>query len=799
MLSSIHPMRRPRLDPRRLDVTLVIGLAVLALAALYLPGLLGHSLLSFRDNLSHHLGWRLLWRDALLHGQLPETDPLIVAGSPFLADPNAMPLYPLNLVYLLLPPAPALALFYLFHQLLLATGGWVLLRRQGRSRGSALAGAAVLAGGGLAFSQLAFTNAFATFAWAPWLIATAVRLPDRLPAVRRRAVAAGIVGAMAWLAGEPVLAALAWIAWGIAAVGSLPAHRSGWRTVATLLVAPLLAVLLAAPQLAPAASAYADSRRHVLGLAQGSIAADAFTPRRWPEIVLPHLYGSPGPFAPDGFWARPSFGWLRYEVNLNVGTIALVLLTFGIGASRVRPWAVALLAAVAAAACPAAIAGLAGIVPPVAGFRYAIKLLVLAQLAAAPLIARGFAAARRRRASFRRRAVAVAVAMLLLAGPLAFPDGARDVLGFALPASAGNLRLPGVTDSVAASVRRDLATGVIPLIVAAVAPRYLILPALVAQLLVGGSSMLMWDDSARYTDPPPVVADLGSDRRVLEDIAFQFDRLHDSGDPVLPAPTRRTRLGFAQLWRFYGAPWGVSYRGVFGPDGMEPWWVADCARRLAATRPEARAHAARQLGAAWILAAVRLPASEDVEAVESRTVMGEPLVLHRLRRPPPAAWLARREVSSPWRRGGWELLLDPGLEPGRDAVVSGRPSGRRVHAAGQVEVLQRSASSWTVSVMTSSDGLLVIDQAFSHAWRADVDGAPARPELVNLWQLGVRVPPGTHTVRVTANRAPLRMGLLLLLLGALLSALLAGRRSTTADRTPSCGEEPTPRATLPAP
>ncbi|MCG6963196.1 MAG: hypothetical protein LJE95_08025, partial [Acidobacteria bacterium] len=591
---------------------------------------------------------------------------------------------------------------------------------------------------------------------------------------------------------------LAWVAWGIAAIGSLAKRRTGWRSVAVLLFAPLLSLLLAAPQLVPAASAHADSRRHVLGLAPGSVAADSFAPRRWPELVLPHLYGQPGPFAPDGSWARPSFGWLRYEVNLNFGTLALVLLTLGVAGSRMRPWTLGLLAAVAAAAWPAGIAGLSRLVPPLAGFRYAIKLLVLAQLAATPLIARGLAAARRRPTAFRRRAATIGLTMILLSGPLTFTGGAQDVLGRLFPASAANLHLPGVAESVAASVRFDLASGIVPLIVAAAAPRYLLLPALAVQLLAGSSSMMMWDNAAHYAQAPPLLAKLGRDRRIVEDIPFRFDRLHESGDPALAPPVRRARLGFAQLWRFYGAPFGVSYRGVTGPDGMEPWWVADCARRFAATPAGARAHAARQLGAAWILASESLPAGNDIEYVETETVLGEPLALHRLRRPPPAAWLAQREVYSPWRRGGWALLLDPDIEPGRDAVLIGASTGRR-HGTGRVQVLRRDASSWTVRTTTPSDGLLVIDQAFSHGWQADIDGKPARPELVNLWQIGVRVPKGIHTVRFIMGRAPLRTGLMLALLGILVSVLLAARRPTTADRTPSCGPEPTPRATPPGP
>ncbi|HHQ48524.1 MAG TPA: hypothetical protein ENK19_06530, partial [Acidobacteria bacterium] len=527
----------------------LVALALGLLVSLYAPGLVGGAIPCFRDLLSHHLGWHLEAARTLASGRLPWIDPAMGAGAPLLADPNTMALYPDTLLFAVLPPALALTLHLLLHHLLLAFGAFLFLRRLGRPFRGALTGAVFAAGGGLAFSQLAFANSVAALAWAPWLLWTAVRLPADGRGLARRVGAAAIFGALSLLAGEPVLTGLSWIAWGL----TLSAGNSWNRPVAIrrlgLLAAPLLSVALAAPLLLPAAAVHAGSERRMLGLRPGSVAADAFLPRRWLEPLLPHLFGTPGPFAPDGAWAEPSFGWLRYEVNLHLGTVALVLLLLGGWSRRNRPWTATAVAAVVLAASPALI-HLVGRVVPLAGeLRYGIKFLVLAHLALVPVIARAAAAARRRPGGFRRRAVATGAVLLALGLPLATPPSARTVLSALYPASAGNLAEPGVAESVAASVRRDLAVELVPLAAAAVAPAALVLPALAVQLSLGGGSMLIWDDSERYLEPPPLAARLGADRRLAEGIAFPFDRLHRPLAPGVPAPVARARTGAAQLWR----------------------------------------------------------------------------------------------------------------------------------------------------------------------------------------------------------------------------------------------------------
>lgn len=794
---TLTKMRRifSMLQPRR--QRLIALAAVVFLAGLYLPGLLGGMIPCFRDNLSHHLGWRLMTAGQLQRGILPLVDPLTTCGGPLLADPNTLALYPSTLLYLVFPPAIALTMHELIHHILLALGAFLLLRRLGRSRRGALAGASFAAGAGLAVSQLAFTNSLAALAWIPWLVRTAVRPPSATRPLLQRIAAASVFGALAWLAGEPVIAAMGWILWLAVLFATAPSTGTPVGKRLPLLAAPALALLLAAPVLLPFSAIYPTSRRAMLGLPQGSVAADAFSPRRWPEILLPHLYGAPGPFRPDGFWAAPSFPWLRYEVNLHVGTLALVLLTFGCADRRSRIWTFVGVAAVLAAAAPGAIEAVARVIPPLRGFRYAIKLLLLGYLAAVPIIARGVAAALRRPKTFRRRCVAVALLAVCLAAPMLTPGAAKSTLGAVFPASAANLGERGVARSVSASARIDLLTQVIPLAAAAVSPRVLLIPSLIAQLYFGGRSMLIRDHARNFGSPSPVLAALAEDPRVVEGIAYPLDRLNPKSDPAATAPVARARLGFAQGWRYYGTPFAIAYRLAEGPDGLEPWWSADSARRFLATPPAAAAHTARHLGAAWILRSDRLPSGPDVVRVTPFEAAGARVMAHRLARPSPACWLARREIRVPGRDAAWHQLEDPSSQPGRDAVTVSSRVGERLYPPGAVALLDRSPSRWTLETDSPAPGLLVLDQSYSPQWRVRVDGHPVEPTLVNLCRLGVRVPSGRHRVLVRYSTRPFWAGLALALLALLMILAAWIPLPRPGRRRPSDVPAPTPPATPP--
>src|SRR5579864_5178841 len=71
------------------------------------------------DMTSEFVAWRAFLADALRAGHLPLWNPFTYGGQPFLTGFEPAVLYPLNLVFLLLPLAPALNFTVLLHLIIL--------------------------------------------------------------------------------------------------------------------------------------------------------------------------------------------------------------------------------------------------------------------------------------------------------------------------------------------------------------------------------------------------------------------------------------------------------------------------------------------------------------------------------------------------------------------------------------------------------------------------------------------------------------------------------------------------------
>ncbi len=778
-------------DPGRGWRRLALWLPPVLLSGLYLPGLVGGRIHFLRDIGSHELGWCRIWVRSVLDGCLPLWDALTLGGSPMLANPNTLSLYPPMTLFLVLPTPTALAVFLLGHQLLLGLGTGLLLRRLKLPRMAILAGAVATAGSGIAFSQAAFLTGPAALAWLPFLLASAIAPSGSSGLGRGRIAEAAAAGALMLLAGKPAVALLGWALWGVI----LLAGGSGWQGLARAAAAPLLAAALAAPLLLPGLEVLSDSWRSEAGTSAAAVEADSFAPRRWPELLLPRLYGRPSPALPGGFWAAPSFPWQRYLLDLHLGSIPFLLLLLSGRRKEARPWLFAAGALVLLAAFPPLLRVLRQWLPFLHLLRFAIKCLIPAAVVLAPPVALGARAAPERPGSFRKGAFVLALPLLLLLIPALWPGLLRSLLGGIFPASAANLALPGVCRAVARDLRLDLVAALLPLAAAAWSPRRLLVPAMAVQLLLGGAWMLTWDSWERWKTPPPAADLMGPRAAVLE--LYQGS----GGPPTVPFGEdpvrwhyRRLRNGLA---RYYGVLWGVSYRGISGPDGIEPAWMRVLAARFRQADPLAAARAARHVGAGWLITDRELP--EGVGGSGRYPIPGGPegAAAYRLDARLPAVWLAREVLSVPSEAALWSTLTDVETEPGVQAVVVASPGVRRM-APGGCRLLSRRTGEWYVEVESQGPGLLVVDQAASPLWRASTEtGIPLPTLRVNGFLLGVRTPPGHHRVRLSVSSRRFLQGLGLFLPALLITALLAVGAPTRGPRTPTGAEAPTLRASPP--
>lgn len=196
------------------------------------------------------------FRQCFGRGELPFWNPYSCCGVPFLAQFNTLSLYPLSIIYLILPLAWALPFFCLLHLFLGGMGAYFLAERWTGSRaGAALAGV-VFAFNGLALNFLMWPSHIATFAWIPWVI----YLTERgWREGGRRLVPAALAAAMEVLGGGPESILFTWlILLGLALVETGRGSRPWATLVRRFLAVGFLAVGLAAAQVLP----FADFALH---------------------------------------------------------------------------------------------------------------------------------------------------------------------------------------------------------------------------------------------------------------------------------------------------------------------------------------------------------------------------------------------------------------------------------------------------------------------------------------------------------------------------------------------------------
>ncbi|MCP4660247.1 MAG: hypothetical protein GY856_33015, partial [bacterium] len=224
---------------------LYVAPTLLLLTAAMLPLVLGTRTLYVRDVLTSHYSLKASQAEALRRGELPLVDRYRAGGQPLVGNPNAVPLYPDNVLYLVASPLWALNAHFWLHLLIAPAACFWLARAWGLSRPAAWAAGVCYAGSGFMFSQLNLYNLVAGAALAPAFLAACLVAWD---ASRRRLalVAVGLLWTLLLLAGDPFFAALALL---LAATAGLTRYRglphAPWRLAAAL----VLGTALAAPML----------------------------------------------------------------------------------------------------------------------------------------------------------------------------------------------------------------------------------------------------------------------------------------------------------------------------------------------------------------------------------------------------------------------------------------------------------------------------------------------------------------------------------------------------------------------
>ena len=396
---------------------LLLGLLIFAT----FPGvLLGSATFIIRDYGMFSYPVAFFHRECFWRGELPLWDPLSHCGVPFLAQWNTLTLYPLSLIYLLLPLTWSLSFFCLAHLFWGGMGMYFLAHRwTGHRLAAGLAGV-IFAFNGLTLNFLMWPSHEATFAWLPWVI----WLGQRAWREGGKTLVWGIAaGAMQMLAGGPETILATWLILVVLAGGDWLREDGLRRKVAQrFLVMGVLVALVCAVQLLPFLELLAHSQRDTsFGSSEWSMPIWG-----WANFLVPLFRAYP---TAQGLFLQIEQNWTS-SYYAGIGTVALV----AVAVRRVRDWRVRLLAGLLLLSLVLALGdggwlfrGLRSCLPVVGFARYPIKFVILT-LAIAPLLAAfGLQALTRQSSPIRRFEWACGLGILILIGAIVALGGAGMV------------------------------------------------------------------------------------------------------------------------------------------------------------------------------------------------------------------------------------------------------------------------------------------------------------------------------------------------------------------------------------
>jgi hypothetical protein len=356
-----------------------VFLALLILAT-FPAVLLGSQTFVFRDYGLFGYPLAFFHRESFWRGELPLWNPLSHCGVPFLAQWNTMVLYPPSLIYLLLPLPWSLSFFCLAH---LFWGGIGMYFLAGNWSGHRLAGAlagVVFAFNGVMLSSLVWPSQIATFSWMPWVIWLAQRGWRQ---GGRQWIWGVAAGAMQMLTGGPETIVMTWLVVFVLAVVDLVRLKNDRKRIVFYFGGTVLLIgVICAAQLLPFLQLLRGSQRDA---GFSSAMTGSLPTWGWANFLVP-LFGTT--CSSWGVYFQEGQQWIA-SYYVGVGTLFLGAIAIGRG----RGWrAVCLMIAAAGAFFlaqgehNALYRELLARIPAVGFARYPVKWVILVS-AIAPLLA----------------------------------------------------------------------------------------------------------------------------------------------------------------------------------------------------------------------------------------------------------------------------------------------------------------------------------------------------------------------------------------------------------------------------
>ncbi len=744
-------------------------LALLVVAAF--PGvLLGGTTFVTRDFGLFTYPLAYFHRQCFWRGELPLWNPYNHCGLPFLAQWNTLTLYPLSLIYLLLPLTWSLSFFCLAHLFWGGLGMYFLAYRWTQHRLAAALAGVIFAFTGLSLNALIWPNVEASLGWLPWVI---WRGQGAWRAGGKAMVWAVLAGAMQMLAGGPEAILLTWVILGVLAGGDCIWHTTGvGRIIERFCLLVVLVAVVCAVQLLPFLELLAHSQR---GTGYGS--ADWAMPVwGWANFLVPlfrTLPNSQGLFMQTGqYWTSSYYA--------GIGTVLLVV----VAVWQVRDWQARALALLLALGLVLALGNsgrlyhwLRVCIPAVGFLRYPAKFVILILAVAPPLAAFGFAALAGKTRPIGRFEVGVAGVILFLI-----------VVILCLAA-----RLPSTGSVWVATWQNGMVRGVFLLLTLAFTFACLRTEGTRRALLGCLLLLVVWLDFVTHmpTQNPGVLRSVYTPGWASAHLKFQ-PRPGLGQSRVMLAPAALEPLKMHSIARV--AEDYLLKRLAF---------LADC--NLLEEVPQVHGFFSltpAEANDATVLPYVQtnrdFPALLDFMGVSQMNSTDKPFEWSPRSSAMPLVTAGQQPVYA-GDREAFQAFFQTNLDFRQIVILPAEARGK-ITAGRQTaaRVLNATFTDQVVSVETEAPApsLVVISQSHYPAWKAYVDGRPATLWRANYAFQAVEVPAGGHKVRLLYTDSKLLVGAVLSGAGLLACAgLWLVAQARNAASSPSCvlGSLPAPR------
>ncbi len=785
---------------------LYVAPTLLLLALAVWPLINGSGTLYTRDVLTSHYPLKASQAEALTRGELPLIDPYRAGGQPLLGNPNALPLYPDNLLYLVASPLWALNAHFWLHLLLAPLSFYWLGRAWGLSRPASWAGGVCYVSSGFFLSLLNLYNLVAGAALAPAFIAACLdaRGTSRARARRRASVCAGVLWGLLILAGDPLFAALA-LFLAITAMAMTDSSRARERqpAVVSLGLAVICGTLLTAPMLIEMARILPLSFRGYWQFSMRAALSQSWDPRSAVEWLLPFFFGRPD----FTFWGTRFYGGnppLLYSLYPGLLGLGLVALS-GRPRRRVAWWSWAAISTglfLATGAWNPVVRGMYHL-PGASALRYPVKLWLLVAIGASVLCALGFerlldgdgrpGGGKRLGRFF----TVAALFYLTVWGLLAWlPTPVATLLQSLDPARLNSATLARESARWSAVCIFSLVTLGLFALALRLARRRARLGGgllLAVHLLAQGfflNALYDADDAELYTRPSPLLSAVPAEALVVHG-GFRDLFGPETLSPLQSFPDPRffwlARLQHAELHPFAGIAAGRRYELNHSPEGLDSFFSVSLSRAIQQQDDVGRLRLLSASGVDRLILSRELaPEAAPLARLEVATP-GPPrgVYVYSLPRAARQVELVGTVLRAPQMNSALAIMTSESFDPRTQVVLPG--PGQEIHGTtGTAGVVSDEVEELVVETSGGAPGVLVTRRAFLDIYRVTIDGEPATPVVANLHRLAVEVPPGEHRVRLWVDRRPTRPGWLMTLFGGLGLVLLGSgyRRRVAGGSSP---------------